>query len=374
MKFTAPRLSVRTRLAHLSPRAGLLLLVALLLLVGAGLAMAPTGMPGGSPAGGDAALYRQIAARVAHGQPYHVAAAIEQRASGFPLKPFTAVRQPLLAEIAAVTGPRGADWLLRLFALCAAAGTAFRLARHLPMPFREGAILLSATAAVAAVQSGMWVWHEMWAGVLVALALACRTRRRWAASIGLGLTAALIREFALPFLVIMAAMAWTDGSHREAKAWTAAAGVAVGLLIVHIMQVWAIAGPDDVVSPGWLRFGGWRFDLAIARESTLLIALPGWAAALLTPLALLGWYGWPGAYAARVAAILGFWMTAFLFVGRPDNDYWGFLLAPLLTIGLALAPFALRDLLAGATRARVLPGPIKGQLLPARSRLRSSSN
>jgi hypothetical protein len=33
-----------------------------------------------------------------------------------------------------------------------------------------------------------------------------------------------------------------------------------------------------------------------------------------------------------------------MVVGRPDNEYWGELWAPLLPLGLALAPAALGDL------------------------------
>lgn len=334
-----------TRLAHVSPGLALGLLLALFLVIGAGLAMLPSRPPGGAADGGDAALYRQIAARVANGEAYYPAAAAEHRASGYPLKPFTAVRQPLLAEIAATIGASGAEWLLRLLAVAATAGTVIRLAPRLKTPFREIAILLSATSASLFVQSGMWVWHDIWAGLLVTLALACRTERHWLFSVALGLTAALLRELAFPFLLLMAGMAWASGGRREAGAWIVAAAIALTALALHMISVDAVALPADVTSPGWLVLGGWRFDLALARQSSLLLLLPTWVTAVVTPLALLGWSAWPGAYARRTTAILGLWMTAFLIVGRPDNSYWGFLFAPLLPVGLAFAPAALRDLL-----------------------------
>jgi hypothetical protein len=334
----------QTRLAHVSPGIALGLLLALLLVIGAGLLMPPSLPPAGGAGAGDATLYRRVAARVAAGQPYYPAAAAEQRGGGYPLKPFTAVRQPLLAEIAGNVGPTGAEWLLRLLAVAAAAATVMRLAPLLKAPFRECAILLSATSAGMFVQPGMWVWHEIWAGLLIALALACRTQRHWLFSVAIGLAAALVREFAFPFLIVMAAAAWTDGSRREAWAWIVAAAVAVTALALHMLHVGAVALPSDVTSPGWLAFGGWRFDLALARQSSLLLVLPPWVTTVVTPLALLGWCAWRSAYALRTAAILVLWMVAFLFVGRPDNVYWGFLLAPLLPVGLALAPAALRDL------------------------------
>jgi hypothetical protein len=342
---------VRTRLATLSPGAAIGLLFGLLILIGVGLALPPLSKPGGSARGGDALLYQRIAARVATGEGYYEAMAAEHRASDYPLKPFTAVRQPLLAETAATLGPGGADLLMRLLAVVAVVGTVMRLAPRLRPPFREVAILLSATSAGAFVQAGMWVWHDIWAGLLVALALACRTRRRWGASVLLGLLAAAVRELAFPFLLVMGAAAWWDGNRREALAWFAAAATASALLALHAIHVQAIVRPGDPTSPGWLTLGGWRFDLALARQTSLLLALPAWITAIVTPLALLGWSAWRGAYASRVIAMLGLWMTSFLVIGRPDNSYWGFLFAPLLPVGLALAPAALLDLVRAASPA-----------------------
>jgi len=342
---------IRTRLATMSSSGARCLLLAILLLIGIGLMFPPTGTASGAPGGGDAALYRQIAARVAKGQDYYQAAAAEHRVSDYPLKPFTAVRQPLLAEITARVGPTGADLLLRLLAVAAAVATAMRLAPRLPAPFREFALLLAATSAGAFVQAGMWVWHDIWAGLLVTLALACHSERRWGASVALGLLAAAVRELAFPILLVMGGAAWLNGNRREALAWLAAAGLAIALLVLHRAGVQSIARPGDVTSPGWLALGGWRFDLTLARQSSLLIALPAWVTAVVAPLALLGWSAWPGAYATRVTAMLSVWMTTFLVVGRPDNAYWGFLLAPLLPVGLALAPLALRDLLRAARPA-----------------------
>jgi len=334
-----------TRLANLSPIAALSVLLGLLVLIGVGLAFPPASPPSGSPTGGDAALYRQITARVAKGETYYHAVAVEHRASFYPLKPFTAVRPPLLTKAMAAIGPAAADLLLRLLAVAAAAATVIRLAPHMRAPFREAAILLGATSAGAFVQSGMWVWHEVWAGLLITLALACRTDRHWLLSLAFGLAAALVRELAFPFLIVMAGAAWLTGSRREAAAWAGAALFVLAILAAHWSRVVQIALPSDVTSPGWLALGGWRFDLALARQSSLLIPLPGWVSALATPLALLGWCARPGGYAARTVALIGLWLAVFLLLGRPDNVYWGFLFAPILPIGLAFAPDALADLI-----------------------------
>lgn len=340
------------RFAALPRPAARSLLAALLLLIGIGLILHPTTNPGGSPVGGDAALYRQITARVANGQDYYEAVAVEHRASSYPLKPFTAVRPPTLAEITALLGPTAADLLLWLLAAGAGVATAIRLAPRLKSPLREAAILLSLTSGVVFIRAGMWVWHEAWAALLITIALAVRTERHWRWSLTLGLAAALVRELALPFLVVMAVAAWTSGARREARAWIGAIVIVLVFLGLHMTAVDRIARPADVSSSGWLVWGGWRFDLALARQSSLLIQLPAWVAAVVTPLALLGWASWPGGYGLRVAALLGVWMTSFLMLGRPDNDYWGFLLAPLLPVGLALAPAALLELFRAASGKR----------------------
>lgn len=333
-----------TRLAKLSPTAASAVLLGLLIWICAGFAFIPTTAPTGSSAGGDAALYRQITARVAHGASYYQAVALEHRASAYPMKPYTAVRPPLLSEVMATIGPTAAEVLLRLLAVAAATATVIRLAPRMRAPLRELAILLSATAAGGFVQSGMWVWHEVWAGLLIAIALACRTERHWVASLGFGLAAALIRELAFPFLLVMAFAAWTEGKRREAGAWAIAGVLVLVMLALHWSQVARIVLPSDVTSPGWLARGGWRFDLTLARQCSLLMALPAWAAAVAAPLALFGWASWRGGYAKRAAGLLGLWMATFLLMGRPDNAYWGFLFAPILPIGLAFAPAALRDL------------------------------
>lgn len=346
-----------TRLAKLSPGAALALLLALIALLGIGFVRAPTTNPTGSAAGGDAALYRQITERVAGGTNYYQAVAIEHRASFYPLKPYTAVRPPVLTEIMVAVGPNTADVLLRLLAIVAAAATVIRLAPQMRAPWREAAILLSATSAGAFVQSGMWVWHEVWAGLLITLSLACRTDRHWRASLVFGLAAALIRELAFPFLIVMSVAAWVGGNRREARAWAAAAALVLVMLALHWTMVSRIALPGDVTSPGWLALGGWRFDLALARQSSLLMALPSWVAALVVPFALLGWFARTDGYAARTAALLGLWLGLFLLMGRPDNAYWGFLFAPILPVGLAFAPAALHDLIR-AVRPRSTGTPL----------------
>jgi hypothetical protein len=69
---------------------------------------------------------------------------------------------------------------------------------------------------------------------------------------------------------------------------------------------------------------------------------------VLVTLSLLGWAGWRSAIGQRVTLLLAAYCLAFAFLGRPDNFYWGFLVAPLVPLGLLPAPQALADLLRSA--------------------------
>jgi hypothetical protein len=100
----------------------------------------------------------------------------------------------------------------------------------------------------------------------------------------------------------------------------------------------------DPMSPGWTSFGGWGFILSMAHTSGALMIVPMWGAAILLPLALLGWVAPATSLTDRVSLTLLAWIPLFMMVGRPDNFYWGLLLAPLLPAGLAFAPAALIDL------------------------------
>ena len=65
-----------------------------------------------------------------------------------------------------------------------------------------------------------------------------------------------------------------------------------------------------------------------------------WVAALVLPPALLGllfWSGGGGGRGARTAFVVLGYALGFCFIGRPNNDYWGLIIAPLWPLGLAEA-------------------------------------
>ena len=62
-------------------------------------------------------------------------------------------------------------------------------------------------------------------------------------------------------------------------------------------------------------------------------------AAVLTPLALLGWAFARGTFGRLAGATLLAFALVFCVIGQSGNIYWGLLYAPLLLIGLSLSPF-----------------------------------
>lgn len=342
-----------TRFASLPPALARLLLAAVAALIALGLAQAPSPAPRLAQAGeGDTALYRAIAARADTLPAYYAAATAEQRARGYPLRPFVTVREPALALLTHRLGAAGVAWAWRLLALAAFVALAATLMREIPRRGeRLAAVGLAAFSVLLLAQPALAAWHEAWAGMLLVAALALAARSRWLAACGVALAALLLRELALPAVLALGAAAALRGRRREAGGWVAVVALFALALAGHAAMVAAHVLPGDPGSPGWSSLGGWRFVLGAAHRTSLFALVPLPLAAVLLPLALLGWAAPATPLADRVALALAATLGAFLLVGRPDNFYWGLVVAPLLAPGLAFAPAALRDL-----ARQVLPG------------------
>lgn len=357
----APDDRFRTRFAAWRPAAARVVLAVLAawVLYGAALGLVPglapasptaVTAPGETPGGTDVALYRAIAERVSQGESYYAAAAAEHRLRDYPLKPFVTVRPPTLALLQARLGPGGAGILLDLLVVIALVVLARRLETALPGGRRWIVVLTLASLGLTFALIPLFVvWHEAWAAVLIVLSLACRSPRRFGASLALGLLAVTLRELVLPYLMVMATVAWWEGNRREAACWLGAILVASGLLAGHAAMVAASTLPGDLSSQGWVRIAGWPFVLAMIQACTVLTFAPMAVVGILAPACLVGWAGWASPLGNRVAFLLGGYTCAFMAFGRPENFYWGLLVAPLFLAGLAFVPAALADLWRAAT-------------------------
>jgi hypothetical protein len=360
---------METRFDDLSPKLCLAVLIALVLAILLSLSQVgaphygpPTSRP---PAGQitDRELYQRIADRVAAGESYYRAAVQEHRQHDYPLKPFVTVRLPTLAWINAYLGPASTQSLL--LALVALVATSW-LAALRPIAgdaaTRAAVFVLIGCSTMLMNRPVPVIFHDTWAGVLIAASLGLRQRGRYAASIASGLGAVLFRELALPFLLMMAIFAAYENQRREAVGWCAAilvAGVCMGW---HAVEVMSLRLPDDLSSPGWIGMGGWTFFISTVRATSAIGLMPKGTEYAAVPLCLFGWMSWKSSTGLRVSGFLLGYMVALAAFARTQNLYWALMIAPVLLGGLGLAPAAVLALFKRCSLLMVVrqPSPSAG--------------
>lgn len=303
---------------------------------------------------GDLALYDGIVAAMRGGGTYYEVAADQLRVLDYPLRPFLTFRLPTLAVVQTALPPLMVPILMLALALLTGFVWLARLmgdALARPVPLVAAATLLAA-GLVAFVQWPLWPFHEFWAAPLVALSLAVRRPGLWVSAAAIGLSAALIRETAALYLVVMATIAWIEGDRREATGWIAALGVLGVALACHAWAASHVTGPLDAQSPGWTGLHGpGLFARAVVQSSALTI-LPLVIGAPLVALAAFGWAGWADPTGTRVAATIAAYAVVISVFARLDTFYWALMVTPLLLVGLVFLPDVLRDLFAAAMDTR----------------------
>lgn len=302
-----------------------------------------------APGKGDMALYARIHARMAAGEDYYTAALAEQRASGYPTRPFVAVRLPTLAWLQAVIGPDGVRWLA--LALSGAAIAAL-WRRAEPLASREERIIASALLAAgggAALSSVAGYDHDFITGVLLTVALLAYRPHRWGPALLAAAAALVVRELAAPFVLLWLAFAIGDKRWREAAALSGVLAVFALALFFHAHAVEAARLPGDLASQGWSARDGFALPLAGLGQLTGLRHFPPVLAAPLAILPLVGWAGLGG----RMGLFALLWFaglaTMMALFARPANYYWIELALPAYAIGLAFAPRALGELIGRLT-------------------------
>lgn len=339
-----------TRFSGWPPFAARLLIAGALALIAASLIRphyAPP-MPESSTAAPvtDGDLYENIVDRVATGQNYYAAAAAEHRKHSYPTSPPNVFREPAEALLLARLPGDASRWAA-LIALTVAAAFSARTAiarTSLPARTRLPAVLAIAAGLSNAGMPHAPYMHEVWASLLMVLSLCAYQAKRPGLAALLGLAACLVRELALPFVLAMAWMDLLERRWRDALYWLSATVVFVVCYAAHLHLAAELHRPGDLVSRGWLGLGGWRFVLMTARRNAFLALAPAWVVATVVVTAAIGLVGCRDRWVARIALVVVGYLAAVTVVGRPDNEYWGILWAPLLSLGLALAPAALGDL------------------------------
>ena len=315
-----------------------------------------TGKPAKPPRDEDLELYDRIIARIGHGENYYAVATDEQRRGDYPVRPGLAVRFPTLAYLLAWLGTPGQIGA----AVVLLGGILFswwrRMADEPGGPaFRNLAIALAFLGASQGLNRYYYVMHELWAGMLLALAFGLHrpTRGKWLAALLVAALAVAVREHCLPFVLLMAAYALWRRAWPEAAAWTGLALAFFAALALHIHMVGLYTLAADRFSPPWLVFRGLSGWLSMIVLPSTLHYLPHWLAGPMVIAMVLGWAGWRApAGAFGTLLYLGYGLL-FMIAGRPNNFYWGAVVAPAMFIGLAFVPRALASLV----RAARLPRP-----------------
>lgn len=350
-----------TRFAGLAPRRariglallGLLLLATLLALAGPGTPPVGHNTAAHAQDQHDVVLYETIVQGMRGGGDYYTTAAQALREGDYPMRPFVTFRLPTLAVVQAALPPL----VTRLLLYALAAGVTFawyaRLAPAFPRaPPRAIALALLAGGLLAFVQGELAAFHEVWAGLLIALSLGVRREDRWVEAVAIGLVAMLVRETAALYVAIMAALAFAEGNRKEALGWAAAIGVFAVVVALHAHAVAQVVRPTDPASPGWAGMLGFGFFVKAIQLSTALDLAPLWLAAPLVGLALFGWAAWSSPLALRALAIFAGYAALIGLFARTDTFYWALMIAPTLLVGLAFAPDGLRDLIVAARSTR----------------------
>ncbi|MFM5906321.1 MAG: hypothetical protein ACKOPO_01825 [Novosphingobium sp.] len=312
---------------------------------------APQPAPAAGEKDNDLLLYRRIAERVAQGDDYYQTATDLQRSSGYPVAPGLTVRLPTLAYVTAALGPKGLVGLNYALVLAALVFTFRRFAHE---PGGDGVKLIGTALLLVGLSSLLpaefLALHEVWAAELMVLSFALHRpdQGKWIAAWLAAAAALFVRELALPFVLLMGALALWRGARGEALGWAALAVMFGAAMIWHIGLAEAQIRPDDPVSPSWLTLqgiGGWLYKV---EHSSLLNVAPQVIAGPLAVLAVFGWTGWKS-HAGLFGALLCIgYAAAFMIAGRYNNFYWGVIVVPFLFLGLTWMPYALRGLIEAA--------------------------
>ncbi|MEP7223049.1 MAG: hypothetical protein ABI673_10355 [Novosphingobium sp.] len=303
----------------------------------------------------DIQLYHDVASGVAAGQSYYQTATTLQRQHHFPTKPSLTVRPPTLAWLAAKLGWQALHMTLAALLLVAAWVWSRQGESAATRAERGSAALLVLLGGAMVSQFDLVAQHELWAGVLVCLAIALRGSKHWPWAVACAAAALAIREMALPFVLLALAFAVMERRRNEALVWLALLPLFAGGMALHSAAVNALVLPGDLASQGWNALRGPAAPLQDLTDVSLLNRLPLRAAYPLCLLALLGWLAAPLRQALFVLLyLLGYALMIALFA-RTQNFYWALLMLPTWFIGFAFVPRAARQIastLAGG-RARL---------------------
>ncbi|MEG3165075.1 hypothetical protein U1701_10750 [Sphingomonas sp. PB2P19] len=300
----------------------------------------------------DTGFYAGIVDGVRHGGNYYAVTADTLRGADYPLRPMLAFAMPTLAVVEGSLPPILVRILLYALVLAVAAAWHARLKAALVGPVARGiATALLVLTLLPLLRPSLIAVPETWAGLFVALSLAVRRHGAWLDAVAFGLAAALLRETAVLYLLLMAVFALGEGARREAIGWAAAILVFVVAFGAHAHAVAEVVRSlDSAADP--ITAGGIGLFIRTAAGATILTLVPLWLAAPMVGLALFGWAMWRDATGLRVLALFVLMAAVIGVFGREDTPHWALMIAPLLLPGLVFAIDGARDLISAARDGR----------------------
>jgi hypothetical protein len=342
-------ISRQTKFSGISrPKALLVSLITIGLLIYGIITCRPAGSPGGVPGKeeNDLQCYRAIIDRMHTGEGYYKAAGAELSGRGYPTTSLFNWRLPLLAK--SISTLPNAD-LARIPAVLLAVATSFLwvsiLMANLPsLGWKIFGSLLVIDPIVYSLSGYVFLTHEFWAGTLISLSLAAYAKKWGVVAVASGLAALFIRELALLFVAAMMLIDFKERKRPMVIAWLIGIAVFGVELFYHWLRISEISNHVPVIKVGWIALGGWPFVIGTSQMSSYLISLPAWVGAIILPLILLGFLGWRGSLGLRLGLTVGGYMAAFLFVGFHFNVYWGMIYSSVMLLGLLITPYAIKDL------------------------------
>jgi hypothetical protein len=304
----------------------------------------------------DLQLYREVVAEVRTGRNYYDVARERIPKFGFPIRSPLNWRLPTYAWIF-LFAPSPA-WIQAAIVLLslAALTMAFVAEKRRSGPIGAIVVVLLLVGVVRwSLDGEAFYAQEIWAATLILISVSAYALGWRGTAIVAGLAALMFRELALPYCAAAAVLALYHRRWFDAGAWTAGIALFFAFLTWHVLQVHAQlqglgeAGGTDLMQ--WLRLGGLDFVLLTTRMNGLLFAAPAvllWLY-LLASLIGLSTRTDEASQIACFAALL--YVLAFAIVGRPENFYWGLMVAPLFPWGISAL---CRPML---TAARAIPAP-----------------
>jgi hypothetical protein len=351
---------------RLSPNAARLVLV-LLIMTAAALVWVSLGIgePVKRPGPTDLDTYQRVVAALRDGQNYYAALHDALLDGGYgTLSPFNWRTPPFLTMLSWFPSLESAQLFLIAITIGAwmmAVGLIFRRDGFVAS-IAAGIVLAASLLSIGAYRAELS--FELCAGTLILISVSAYGLGWRRTGFAAAVLALFVRDLAGLYTLVCLGMALRQRRWREVMGWAVALVAYAALYLWHWAQLTAWIGPEDhAAAAGWLQFGGLVFALRTAAFNGILLVMPYWVAALALVAGLAGLLSMPRAFATVVA-----YLMLFTLYGRPENNYWGGLYAPLIALGVVRAAPLIKALLARSRRlsgAAPAGAPRSGSLPPS---------